>query len=110
MAPFGDVGGVNEIGMGAMQMDDKGYDKGWGMGRHVLGSNYFHYVKDPWGSYSEYSADIDYIPADHDWDAGDYPPEDSIYLWGPEIPKDFVTNYEAEPADAVTPGKATGAV
>lgn len=105
-----DVGGVNEIGVGAMQMADKGYQKGWGMGRHVLGSNYFHYVKDPWGSYSEYSADIDYIPVDHDWEAGDYPGEDSLYLWGPELPRDFVHNYEAQDADAVTPGKAAGAV
>ena len=104
-----DVGGVNEIGVGAMQMADKGYRHGWGMGRHVLGSNYFHYVKDPWGSYSEYSADIDYIPVDHDWDAGDYPAEDSIYLWGPEIPRDFVHNYEARDEDAITPGRASGA-
>ncbi|WP_346910132.1 VOC family protein [uncultured Roseibium sp.] len=91
-----DVGGINEIGLGAMQMADKGFDEGWGLGRHVLGSNYFHYVKDPWGSYSEYSADIDYIPLTQDWEAGDYPAEDSIYLWGPDIPNDFVHNYEAD--------------
>lgn len=90
-----DVGSINEIGKGAMQMAQKGFQKGWGLGRHVLGSNYFHYVQDPWGSYSEYSADIDYIPADCDWNAGDYPPEDSIYLWGPDIPKDFIVNHEA---------------
>jgi len=90
-----DVGSINDIGRGAMQMADKGYARGWGLGRHVLGSNYFHYVRDPWGSYSEYSADIDYIPATHDWEAGDYPPEDSIYLWGPEIPADFIVNYES---------------
>ncbi|HRM73184.1 MAG TPA: VOC family protein [Paracoccus sp. (in: a-proteobacteria)] len=95
-----DMGGINEIGKGAMQMADKGYARGWGMGRHVLGSNYFHYVRDPWGSYSEYSADIDYIPHDCDWQAGDFPPEDSIYLWGPEMPKDFVHNYEAGDAQA----------
>lgn len=91
-----DVGSINEIGKGAMQMADKGFQKGWGLGRHVLGSNYFHYVGDPWGSYSEYSADIDYIPVTCDWESGDYPPEDSIYLWGPEMPKDFVHNYEAQ--------------
>ena len=45
-----------------------------------------------------------------DWDAGDYPPEDGIYLWGPEMPSDFVHNYEAADADAVTPGAAAGAV
>ncbi|WP_180897388.1 VOC family protein [Martelella soudanensis] len=91
-----DVGSIDDIGRGAAQMADRGFQKGWGLGRHVLGSNYFHYVRDPWGSYSEYSADIDYIPSTHDWDSGDYPPEDSIYLWGPEMPKDFVHNYEVD--------------
>lgn len=91
-----DVGGIDEIGRGAAQMCDKGFSKGWGLGRHVLGSNYFHYVRDPWGSYSEYSADIDYIPVQQEWEPGDYPPEDSIYLWGPEMPPDFVHNYESD--------------
>lgn len=91
-----DVGAISEIGLGAMQMADKGYAKGWGLGRHVLGSNYFHYVRDPWGSYSEYSADIDYVPLDCDWQSGDYPPEDSLYLWGPEVPSDFVVNHEID--------------
>jgi len=90
-----DVGSVNEIGLGAMQMAASGFASGWGMGRHVLGSNYFHYVRDPWGSYSEYSADIDYIPADVDWQSSDHPPEDAMHLWGPEMPADFVINYEA---------------
>jgi catechol 2,3-dioxygenase len=90
-----DVGAVDEIGAGAMHMLDKGFSKGWGLGRHVLGSNYFHYVQDPWGSFSEYSADIDYVPADCDWPAGDHAPEDSFYAWGPNVPPDFVHNYEA---------------
>ena len=70
-----DVGSINEIGIGAMQMADKGFAAGWGLGRHVLGSNYFHYVRDPWGSYAEYSSDIDYIPVDHDWQDADHPAE-----------------------------------
>jgi catechol 2,3-dioxygenase-like lactoylglutathione lyase family enzyme len=90
-----DVGSVNEIGAGATHMLDKGFARGWGLGRHVLGSNYFHYVRDPWGSYSEYSADIDYIPATCDWHGGDQPEEDSFYAWGPNVPEDFVHNYEA---------------
>jgi catechol 2,3-dioxygenase-like lactoylglutathione lyase family enzyme len=89
-----DVGSIDEIGAGAMHMLDKGFDRGWGLGRHVLGSNYFHYVRDPWGSYSEYSADIDYISATRDWDTGDHPPEDSFYAWGPNVPEDFVRNFE----------------
>jgi catechol 2,3-dioxygenase-like lactoylglutathione lyase family enzyme len=69
-----DVGTINDIGLGAMHMADKGFTVGWGLGRHVLGSNYFHYVRDPWGSYAEYSADIDYIPVNCDWRAEDHPP------------------------------------
>jgi catechol 2,3-dioxygenase-like lactoylglutathione lyase family enzyme len=91
-----DMGSINGIGLGAMQMADRGFTKGWGLGRHVLGSNYFHYMQDPWGSWSEYSADIDYIGVDHDWQAKDQPPEDGIYVWGPDLPKDFLHNYEAD--------------
>ena len=65
-----------------MHMLDKGFVKGWGLGRHVLGSNFFHYVQDPWGSFSEYSADIDYIPATCDWPAGDHAPEELVLCVG----------------------------
>jgi len=91
-----DVGSINMIGLGAMQMADKGFTKGWGLGRHVIGSNYFHYMQDPWGSWCEYSADIDYISCTHDWEAKDQPPEDGIYVWGPDLPEDFLHNYEAD--------------
>lgn len=37
-----------------------------------------------------------YIPAGHDWPGGDHPPEDSLHLWGPPVPEDFISNYEAE--------------
>src|SRR6476646_6576517 len=97
-----DVGSIDDIGLGAMNMADKGYTKGWGLGRHALGSNFFHYVRDPWGSYCESSCDIDYIPSDHNWNAGTHDPEDSLYLCGPELPTDFVLNYEspnASPAE-----------
>lgn len=92
-----DVASVNDIGVGAAQMADKGFIAGWGLGRHVLGSNYFHYVRDPWGSYAEYSCDIDYCPADADWKGGSHGVENSLYLWGPEPPADFTFNYEASP-------------
>jgi catechol 2,3-dioxygenase len=89
-----DVASVNDIGLGAMRMHDKGYQKGWGLGRHVLGSNYFHYVRDPWGSFAEYSCDIDYIPKEQPWPSADHKPEDSFYLWGPDVPPEFTINYE----------------
>ncbi|MBK0062455.1 MULTISPECIES: VOC family protein [unclassified Acinetobacter] len=85
---------IDDIGLGKQQMEQAGYDQGWGMGRHVLGSNYFHYVRDPWGSYAEYSHDIDFVAHDHDWPAADHPVEDSMFVWGPNPPKDFIINYE----------------
>jgi len=94
-----DVGSVDEVGCGSEQMRTAGYTHGWGVGRHVLGSNYFYYVRDPWGSWAEFSHDIDFIPHDLDWPAADHPPEDSLYVWGPGLPEDFVTNHE-QPAPA----------
>jgi catechol 2,3-dioxygenase len=73
----------------------KGYRNGWGFGRHVLGSNFFHYIRDPWGSLAEYFYDIDYIADDAQWKAGDWPAEDSLFLWGPGVPPDFVQNFDA---------------
>ena len=90
-----DVASLNEVGRGAEQMRDAGYVEGWGTGRHVLGSNYFHYVRDPWGSFAEYSTDIDYIPSGASWPTDNFPPEDSLYLWGPPVPPYFIENSEA---------------
>lgn len=92
-----DVGSFHEVGWGAERMRIAGYGEGWGVGRHVLGSNYFHYVRDPWGSFSEYASDIDYVPVDFDWKAGDHPGDDSFYIWGPPVPEIFVQNTEAKP-------------
>lgn len=90
-----DVGSFQEVGLGSAQMMRAGYTKGWGVGRHVIGANYFYYATDPWGSHSEYSADIDYIPHDVEWDArADHDPGDSFYLWGPGVPEGFVDNTE----------------
>ncbi|MGB3431236.1 VOC family protein [Achromobacter sp.] len=87
-----DVPGIEEVGSGSEQMRAAGYPEGWGVARHTLGSNYFYYVRDPWGSFWEYSAHIDYVPAGYDWPAGDYPPEDALYMWGPEMPEYFIRN------------------
>jgi catechol 2,3-dioxygenase-like lactoylglutathione lyase family enzyme len=91
-----DVRSVNEIGLGAMKMADEGYREGWGLGRHVLGSNYFHYIRDPWGSYCEYSCDMDYVPANVEWKAADHDAQDAFYIWGPNPPADWTHNHEAD--------------
>lgn len=89
-----DVPDVDAVGIGMEQMGAAGYTEGWGVGRHVIGSNYFRYVRDPWGSFAEYSAGIDYIPANLEWPVGDHPPEDSFFVWGPAVPDYFIQNHE----------------
>lgn len=89
-----DVGSFQEVGLGSAQMFSAGYKEGWGVGRHVLGGNYFYYARDPWGSYAEFSADIDYIPPDCEWPSAQHAPEDSFYLWGPDVPPELVSNLE----------------
>jgi catechol 2,3-dioxygenase-like lactoylglutathione lyase family enzyme len=89
-----DVGSIDDVGCGAEQMRNAGYTEGWGVGRHVIGSNYFYYVRDPWRSWAEYSFDIDYVPANVDWPAADHPVEDSIYVWGPPMHPEFIVNFE----------------
>jgi catechol 2,3-dioxygenase-like lactoylglutathione lyase family enzyme len=89
-----DVASIDEVGLGAEQLKAQGYTHGWGVGRHVLGSNYFYYAQDPWGSWAEYSYGIDFVPVDVEWPATDHPAEDSFYVWGPEVPDDFIVNHE----------------
>ena len=60
----------------------------------MIGSNYFHYVRDPWGSWSEYTCDLDYVPKGSRWQPQDYPPEDAVYVWAPAMPDDFIVNHE----------------
>lgn len=103
------VPSLDAVGLGAQQMAQAGYERGWGLGRHVLGSNYFRYVRDPWGSYAEYSFDIDFIPSGMDWPTADHPPEDSFYTWGPVPPEDFVTNFELPAASTPTSTPAVDA-
>lgn len=90
------VASPDEVGLGGQRMIEKGHTKGWGFGRHSIGSNFFHYVADPWGSYVEYYSDMDYIYDSKEWRAKNWPAEDALHSWGPEPPEDFVYNYESE--------------
>lgn len=89
-----EVADLDEIAVGAQRMADKGYTTGWGLGRHTMGSNLFHYVQDPWGSWSEYFSDIDQITEEWVGREWDVPPA----IWCPTMPSDFVRNLEPVPA------------
>ncbi|MBI3636871.1 MAG: VOC family protein [Candidatus Rokubacteria bacterium] len=89
-----EVGNVDEIAMGALRMQDAGFHPAWGIGRHVIGSNFFYYIRDPWGSFAEYFHDIDVIPEGCAWEPKDFPEADALYCWGPPVPEEFGRNVE----------------
>jgi len=91
-----EVGSVDEMAMGATTMGDRGWEPFWGLGRHVIGSNFFFYIRDPWGSFAEYYHDLDFIPESCAWEPRDFPPDDALYKWGPPVPEDFGLNRELE--------------
>jgi len=92
------VEGPDEVGRAGAALAASNDRGDWGLGRHTIGSNFFHYIQDPWGSWFEYYADIDYIADYSTWSPRDYDLQDSLANWGPDLPHDFVTNYEIEPS------------
>ena len=91
------VASPDEVGLGGRRLIDNGNAGNWGFGRHTIGSNFFHYIQDPWGSWFEYYSDIDHIADYSKWEPINYPLEDSLENWGPNLPPDFAHNYEAAP-------------
>jgi hypothetical protein len=73
-------------------------------GRHVLGSNYFRYVRDPGGSYAEYSFDIDFVEAGSIWPTADHAVEDSLFVWGQLFLKGLSSTWKRA-TDSVLEGK-----
>jgi len=62
----------------------------WGLGRHHIGSNFFWYLKDPAGNFSEYYSDIDCIVDDQLWTPQDWAGMKGLYSWGPPPPASFI--------------------
>jgi catechol 2,3-dioxygenase len=93
------VNDPDEVGRGGRTLVEKSCRADWGVGRHTIGSNFFHYIQDPWGSWFEYFSDMDFIDDYARWSPTNYAMEDSLASWGPSLPEDFVRNYEAEPEE-----------
>jgi len=89
-----EVADPDEVGRGARALLAKTGRGNWGFGRHTIGSNFFHYVQDPWGSWLEYYSDMDHIEDYNQWTPTNYETKDSLANWGPPAPSDFVHNYE----------------
>jgi catechol-2,3-dioxygenase len=62
------VDDIDDVGRGAKAMLQNNPERHiWGLGRHHAGSNFFWYLKDPAGNFSEYYSDMDCIPEDEIW-------------------------------------------
>jgi catechol 2,3-dioxygenase-like lactoylglutathione lyase family enzyme len=86
----------DEVGRGGRALLAKAGRGDWGFGRHTIGSNFFHYIQDPWGSWFEYFADIDYIEDYSLWSPTNYGLEDALANWAPAVTHDFTHNYELD--------------
>jgi catechol 2,3-dioxygenase-like lactoylglutathione lyase family enzyme len=90
------VADPDEVGRAGHALAEKVGKGHWGFGRHTIGSNFFNYIQDPWGSWFEYYSDMDFIDDYALWQPTNYGLEDAMANWGPPVPSDFVHNYQAE--------------
>jgi catechol 2,3-dioxygenase-like lactoylglutathione lyase family enzyme len=78
------VDNIDAIGRGAMDMLEGHPERHvWGPGRHYAGSNFFWYLKDPAGTFSEYYSDMDCIVDDSLWNAEAVEGLRGLFRWGP---------------------------
>jgi catechol 2,3-dioxygenase-like lactoylglutathione lyase family enzyme len=85
------VDDIDEVGRGAQRMLEGNPERHvWGLGRHYGGSNFFWYLKDPAGNFSEYYSDMDCIVDDQLWTPEDLEGAWGLYAWGPPPPPSFL--------------------
>jgi len=85
------VDDVDQIGRGAMDMlEDHPERHVWGLGRHYAGSNFFWYLKDPAGTFSEYYSDMDCIVDDSLWSPEAVEGARGLFRWGPPPSPSFL--------------------
>jgi catechol 2,3-dioxygenase-like lactoylglutathione lyase family enzyme len=101
------VDDVDEVGRGACTMLEGNPERHiWGLGRHYAGSNFFWYLKDPAGNFSEYYSDMDCIVDDQLWTPEDLEGARGLFSWGPPPPPSFL---HPEDLAALMTGQHSGA-
>ncbi|WP_214318374.1 VOC family protein [Nonomuraea sediminis] len=85
------VDDIDDIGRGARAMlEDHPERHVWGLGRHHAGSNFFWYLKDPAGNFSEYYSDMDCVLDDQLWTPETLEGAKGLFNWGPPPPPSFL--------------------
>jgi len=83
------VDGLDALAMGQRVLRERGWTHGWGIGRHLMGSQIFDYWRDPWGRLMEHYADSDLFDASHE-PAVLPMSRAAMAQWGPPMPAHFV--------------------
>ncbi len=85
------VDDIDDVGRGATAMLQEHPERHvWGLGRHHAGSNFFWYLKDPAGNFSEYYSDMDCIVDDQLWTPETLEGARGLFNWGPPPPPSFL--------------------
>lgn len=101
------VNDIDDVGRGAKAMLENNPERHvWGLGRHHAGSNFFWYLKDPAGNFSEYYSDMDCIPEDELWNPEIFEGARGLFNWGPPPPPSFLA---PEDLGALMTGQHTSA-
>jgi len=86
-----EVNDADDVGRAASAMLEEDPSRhGWGFGRHLIGSNYFWYLRDPAGNMTEYFADMDEIIDDALWSPEVFSGKSALAVWGPPAPASFL--------------------
>ncbi len=94
---------IDELMVGAMQMQRQGWTSPVGLGRHRISSLVFYYMNSPAGGQTEYSADSDYL--DDDWTPRLWDQEFGQHHWLAVLPQDarIAGSGDAEPLKGPRP-------
>ena len=83
------VSDLDALAAGGEYLQDRGYLRSWGIGRHIQGSQLFDYWRDPDGFLVEHYADGDVF--DNTLEPGWAPfTASGLAQWGPPASKDFL--------------------
>ncbi len=86
-----EVDSIDEVVRGASALLETDPDRQvWGVGRHAIGSNWFWYLRDPSGTFVEYTADIDRITSQDLYVPKLWEGREFLYSFGPAVPVEFL--------------------